>query len=79
MAISVVMPALEMAQETGKLVAWLKKEGDVLKNGDLIAEIETDKATQEAECFEPGVLLKQTVAAGGVVLTQATSDAFRPL
>jgi len=51
----------------GTLTKWLKNEGDVLKNGDLIAEIETDKATQDVECFEDGVLLKQTVAAGGVV------------
>src|SRR6266576_3453022 len=44
MAISVVMPALEMAQETGKLVSWKKKEGDSVKKGELLLEVETDKA-----------------------------------
>src|SRR5690349_16941764 len=44
MGVSVVMPALEMAQETGKLVAWLKKEGEHVRKGDLLLEVETDKA-----------------------------------
>jgi pyruvate dehydrogenase E2 component (dihydrolipoamide acetyltransferase) len=56
MAISVVMPALEMAQETGKLVAWLKKEGDSVAKGDLLLEIETDKAVMEVEATADGVL-----------------------
>ena len=44
MAISVVMPALEMAQETGKLVSWKKKEGDAVKKGELLLEVETEQA-----------------------------------
>jgi len=67
MANAILMPRMSDSMVEGTLTKWLKKEGDVLKNGDLIAEIETDKATQEVECFEPGVLLKQTVAEGGVV------------
>ena len=67
MANAILMPRMSDSMVEGTLTKWLKKEGDVLKNGDLIAEIETDKATQEVECFEAGVLLKQTVAEGGVV------------
>jgi pyruvate dehydrogenase E2 component (dihydrolipoamide acetyltransferase) len=50
------MPALEMAQETGKLVSWLKKEGDKVSKGDLLLEIETDKAVMEVEATADGVL-----------------------
>ncbi len=67
MAHAILMPRMSDSMVEGTLTKWLKKEGDVLKNGDLIAEIETDKATQEVECFEPGILLKQTVVTGGVV------------
>jgi pyruvate dehydrogenase E2 component (dihydrolipoamide acetyltransferase) len=56
MAVSVVMPALEMAQETGKLLAWLKKEGDSVKKGEPLVEIETDKVTVEVEAPADGVL-----------------------
>ena len=49
MAISVVMPALEMAQETGKLVSWKKKEGEQVKKGEMLLEVETDKAVVEIE------------------------------
>ena len=56
MAVSVVMPALEMAQETGKLLAWLKKEGDSVKKGEPLLEIETDKVTVEVEAPADGVL-----------------------
>src|SRR5215469_17775923 len=56
MPISVVMPALEMAQETGKLVAWLKKEGDNVSKGEPLLEIETDKAVMEIESPGDGVL-----------------------
>lgn len=56
MAISVVMPALEMAQETGKLISWLKKEGDPVSKGDLLLEIETDKAIMEIESPGDGIL-----------------------
>jgi len=67
MANAILMPRMSDSMTEGTLTKWLKKEGDKVKNGDLVAEIETDKATQEVECFEEGVILKQTVAAGGVV------------
>jgi pyruvate dehydrogenase E2 component (dihydrolipoyllysine-residue acetyltransferase) len=56
MPISVVMPALEMAQETGKLIAWRKKEGDLVSKGEPLLEIETDKAVMEIESPGDGVL-----------------------
>ena len=56
MPISVVMPALEMAQETGKLISWLKKEGDPVRKGEPLLEIETDKAVMEIESPAEGVL-----------------------
>ena len=52
MAISIVMPALEMAQETGKIISWLKKEGDSITKGEPLAEIETDKVVLELEASE---------------------------
>ena len=55
MAISVVMPALEMAQETGKLLAWRKNEGDQVTKGEPLLEIETDKAVVEVEAPGDGV------------------------
>jgi pyruvate dehydrogenase E2 component (dihydrolipoamide acetyltransferase) len=56
MAFSVVMPALEMAQETGKLIAWRKKEGDRVTKGEPLLEIETDKAVMEVEALADGIL-----------------------
>ena len=56
MAKNVVMPALEMAQETGTIVSWLKKEGDSVTKGEPLLEIETDKATVEVEALTDGVL-----------------------
>jgi pyruvate dehydrogenase E2 component (dihydrolipoamide acetyltransferase) len=56
MPISVVMPALEMAQETGKLIAWLKKEGQSVSKGEPLLEIETDKAVMEIESPGDGLL-----------------------
>jgi pyruvate dehydrogenase E2 component (dihydrolipoamide acetyltransferase) len=56
MPISVVMPALEMAQETGKLISWLKKEGETVAKGEPLLEIETDKAVMEIESPGEGVL-----------------------
>jgi pyruvate dehydrogenase E2 component (dihydrolipoamide acetyltransferase) len=56
MPFSVVMPALEMAQETGKLVSWLKKEGEAVRKGEPLLEIETDKAVMEIESPGDGVL-----------------------
>jgi pyruvate dehydrogenase E2 component (dihydrolipoamide acetyltransferase) len=67
MAISIVMPALEMAQETGKIISWLKKEGDAIAKGDPIAEIETDKVVLEVEATADGVLAGLTASAGDVV------------
>jgi pyruvate dehydrogenase E2 component (dihydrolipoamide acetyltransferase) len=67
MAISVVMPALEMAQETGKLVSWKKKEGDSVKKGELLLEVETDKAVVEIEAAGDGILGGVTAQPGAVV------------
>jgi len=67
MAISVVMPALEMAQETGKLVSWKKKEGDSVKKGELLLEVETDKAVVEIEALGDGILGGITAQPGSVV------------
>jgi pyruvate dehydrogenase E2 component (dihydrolipoamide acetyltransferase) len=58
------MPALEVAQETAKLVAWLKKEGDSIQKGELLLEIETDKATMEVEAEADGVLAGVTAKVG---------------
>jgi pyruvate dehydrogenase E2 component (dihydrolipoamide acetyltransferase) len=63
----VVMPKLSEAMETGKIIKWLKKEGDRIQGGDLIAEVETDKADVEMEAFGAGVLRKILVPAGGQV------------
>jgi pyruvate dehydrogenase E2 component (dihydrolipoamide acetyltransferase) len=67
MAISVVMPALEMAQETGKLVSWKKKEGDSVKKGEPLLEVETDKAVVEIEAGGDGILGGVTAQVGAVV------------
>jgi pyruvate dehydrogenase E2 component (dihydrolipoamide acetyltransferase) len=67
MAVSVVMPALEMAQETGKLVSWLKKEGEPVKKGDMLLEVETDKAVVEIEAQADGVLGGVSAKVGDVV------------
>lgn len=67
MAISVVMPALEMAQETGKLISWLKKEGEAVAKGEPLLEIETDKAVMEVESPGDGVLAGVKVQAGAEV------------
>lgn len=67
MAFSVVMPALEMAQETGKLVAWRKKEGESVSKGEPLLEIETDKAVLEVEAPADGILASVTAAEGAVV------------
>jgi pyruvate dehydrogenase E2 component (dihydrolipoamide acetyltransferase) len=64
MAISVVMPALEMAQETGKLISWLKKEGESVAKGEPLLEIETDKAVMEIESPGDGVLAGIKIQAG---------------
>ena len=58
------MPALSPTMEEGTLAKWLVKEGDVVKSGDLLAEIETDKATMEFEAVDEGVIAKIMVAEG---------------
>jgi pyruvate dehydrogenase E2 component (dihydrolipoamide acetyltransferase) len=67
MAISVVMPALEMAQETGKLLAWRKKEGERVTKGEPLLEIETDKAVVEIEAPADGILAGVKSHEGAVV------------
>jgi pyruvate dehydrogenase E2 component (dihydrolipoamide acetyltransferase) len=64
MAFSVVMPALEMAQETGKLIAWRKKEGERVAKGEPLLEIETDKAVMEVEATADGILAGITGVVG---------------
>src|SRR5260370_41210152 len=64
MAFSVVMPALEMAQETGKLIAWRKQEGDRVTKGEPLLEIETDKAVVEVEAPADGILAGIKASAG---------------
>ncbi|MGB0409576.1 MAG: dihydrolipoamide acetyltransferase family protein [Opitutales bacterium] len=67
MATLIDMPKLSDTMTVGTLVKWLKNEGDPVSNGDMIAEVETDKATMEVECFDDGVLLKQYCAEGAEV------------
>jgi pyruvate dehydrogenase E1 component beta subunit len=64
MPIDILMPALSPTMEQGKLAKWLKAEGDTIKAGDIIAEIETDKATMEVEAVDEGVLAKILIADG---------------
>ena len=67
MAVSIVMPALEMAQETGKLISWLKKEGEPVRKGEMLLEVETDKAVVEVEAAADGILAGVTAKPGDVV------------
>src|SRR5574342_656378 len=62
----VVMPKLSEAMESGKIIKWLKKEGDRIQGGDILAEVETDKADVEMEAFGAGVLRKIVVPTGEV-------------
>jgi len=64
MPINILMPALSPTMEKGNLAKWLKKEGDQVKSGDIIAEIETDKATMEVEAADDGTLAKIVVPEG---------------
>ncbi len=64
MPINILMPALSPTMEKGNLSKWLKKEGDTVKTGDVIAEIETDKATMEYEAVDDGVMAKIVVPEG---------------
>src|ERR1035438_5797516 len=67
MPIEVLMPALSPTMEKGNLSKWLKKEGDTVKSGDVIAEIETDKATMEVEAVDEGTL-------GKILVPEGTND-----
>jgi pyruvate dehydrogenase E2 component (dihydrolipoamide acetyltransferase) len=67
MPVSIVMPALEMAQETGKLVSWLKREGEPVRKGEMLLEVETDKAVVEVEAAGDGILAGVTAKPGDVV------------
>jgi len=67
MITKVLMPKLSEAMETGKVIQWLKREGEAVKGGDIIAEIETDKANVEIEAFGSGLLRKILVGPGGEV------------
>src|ERR1041384_7776281 len=67
MPTQVLMPALSPTMEKGNLAKWLKKEGDTVKSGDVIAEIETDKATMEVEAADEGTL-------GKIVVPEGTAD-----
>ena len=67
MPVNILMPALSPTMEKGNLSKWLKKEGDTIKSGDVLAEIETDKATMEVEAVDEGVLAK-------IVIPEGTSD-----
>src|ERR1051325_4443563 len=64
---SILMPALSPTMERGNLAKWLKKEGDTVKPGDVIAEIETDKATMEVEAIDEGTL-------GKILVPEGTND-----
>ena len=64
MPIDILMPALSPTMEEGNLAKWLVKEGDTVSSGDIIAEIETDKATMEVEAVDEGVVAKILVSSG---------------
>ncbi len=64
MGATILMPALSPTMTEGKLARWLKKEGDAVRSGDVIAEIETDKATMEVEAVDEGKITKLLVPEG---------------
>src|SRR3990167_545254 len=64
MPVNILMPALSPTMTEGTLAKWLKKEGDTVKAGEVIAEIETDKATMEVEAVDEGKLAKILIPAG---------------
>jgi pyruvate/2-oxoglutarate dehydrogenase complex dihydrolipoamide acyltransferase (E2) component len=66
MATEILMPALSPTMEEGTLAKWLVKEGDSVKAGDVLAEIETDKATMEVEAIDEGQLAKILVEEGSL-------------
>ena len=76
MGVEILMPALSPTMTEGKLSRWLKQEGDAVKSGDVIAEIETDKATMEVEAVEEGTLTKILVPEGteGVAVNSVIAE-----
>ena len=64
MATEILMPKLSDTMEEGKILKWLKRPGDHVKSGDLLAEVETDKANMEIEAFDDGVVTELRVAEG---------------
>ena len=80
MATNILMPALSPTMTEGTLARWLKKEGDTVKAGDVIAEIETDKATMEVEAVDEGVIGRLLVADGteGVKVNQPIAILVAP-
>jgi pyruvate dehydrogenase E1 component beta subunit len=70
MPIPVLMPALSPTMEKGNLAKWIKHKGDKVKSGDIIAEIETDKATMEVEATDEGTL-------GQILVPEGTSPSTR--
>ena len=71
MAKDILMPLLSPSMTEGTLVKWLKKEGDAVKSGDVLAEVETDKATMDLEAFDSGILRKILIPDGTKVAVQA--------
>jgi pyruvate dehydrogenase E2 component (dihydrolipoamide acetyltransferase) len=71
MAKDILMPLLSPSMTEGTLVKWLKKEGDAVKSGDILAEVETDKATMDLEAFDSGILRKILVTEGAKVPVQS--------
>jgi pyruvate dehydrogenase E2 component (dihydrolipoamide acetyltransferase) len=71
MAKDILMPLLSPSMTEGTLVKWLKKEGDAVKSGDVLAEVETDKATMDLEAFDSGILRKILVPDGTKVAVQS--------
>src|SRR5690349_5380540 len=80
MSIEIKMPALSPTMEVGKLAKWLVKEGDEVRSGDILAEIETDKATMEFEAVDEGKIASIAVAEGtdgvkvGTVIATLTGE-----
>src|SRR6202020_1348930 len=70
MAKDILMPLLSPSMTEGTLVKWIKKEGDAVKSGEVIAEVETDKATMDLEAFDSGILRKILVEARPKVAVQ---------
>src|SRR5260221_5172315 len=71
MAKDILMPLLSPSMTEGTLVKWIKKEGDAVKSGDVLAEVETDKATMDLEAFDSGILRKILVQEGAKVPVQS--------